>query len=40
MWNFFWKTGNKQILTIATIINEQNYLEKRVIQNKYFKKMY
>ncbi len=24
----FWKTGNKQILTIATIINEQNYLEK------------
>ncbi len=38
MWNFFWKTGNKQILTIATIINEQNYLEKRVIQNKYFKK--
>ncbi len=35
---FFWKTGNKQILTIATIINEQNYLEKRVIQNKYFKK--
>ena len=24
----FWKTGNKQILAISTIINEQNYLEK------------
>ncbi|HDR7791483.1 TPA: DUF2515 domain-containing protein [Bacillus luti] len=38
MWNFFWKTGNKKILAIATIINEQNYLEKRVIQNAHFKK--
>nr|WP_276561194.1 DUF2515 domain-containing protein [Bacillus paramycoides] len=38
MWNFFWKTGNKKTLAIATIINEQNYLEKRVIQNEYFKK--
>ncbi|MBJ8102994.1 MULTISPECIES: DUF2515 domain-containing protein [Bacillus cereus group] len=38
MWNFFWKTGNKKILAIATIINEQNYLEKRVIQNTHFKK--
>lgn len=28
MWNDFWKTGNKKTLTIATIINEQNYLEK------------
>ncbi|PFJ91340.1 hypothetical protein COI97_25560, partial [Bacillus cereus] len=38
MWNDFWKTGNKKTLAIATIINEQNYLEKRVIQNAHFKK--
>lgn len=38
MWNDFWKTGNKKTLTIATIINEQNYLEKRVIQNAHFQK--
>lgn len=38
MWNDFWKTGNKKTLAIATIINEQNYLEKRVIQNVQFKK--
>ncbi len=38
MWNHFWKTGNKKTLAIATIINEQNYLEKRVIQNVQFKK--
>ncbi|WP_374217006.1 DUF2515 domain-containing protein [Bacillus bingmayongensis] len=38
MWNHFWRTGNQYTLAIATIINEQNYLEKRVIQNTYFKK--
>ncbi|MEC2501873.1 DUF2515 family protein, partial [Bacillus cereus] len=38
MWHHFWKTGNKKTLAIATIINEQNYLEKRVIQNVQFKK--
>ncbi|HGH7178690.1 TPA: DUF2515 domain-containing protein [Bacillus luti] len=38
MWNSFWKTGDKRTLAIATIINEQNYLEKRVIQNEHFKK--
>ncbi|PGT17289.1 DUF2515 domain-containing protein [Bacillus cereus] len=38
MWNSFWKTGDKKTLAIATIINEQNYLEKRVIQNEHFKK--
>ncbi|HDR7951163.1 TPA: DUF2515 domain-containing protein [Bacillus toyonensis] len=38
MWNDFWKTGNKKTLAIATIINEQNYLEKRVIQNAHFQK--
>ncbi|MGH1010670.1 DUF2515 domain-containing protein [Bacillus toyonensis] len=38
MWNDFWKTGNKKTLAIATIINEQYYLEKRVIQNAHFQK--
>ncbi|MGE7856211.1 MULTISPECIES: DUF2515 domain-containing protein [Bacillus] len=38
IWNSFWKTGDKKTLAIATIINEQNYLEKRVIQNEHFKK--
>ncbi|MFC7391752.1 DUF2515 domain-containing protein [Scopulibacillus cellulosilyticus] len=38
MWNFFWVNGDPYPLAIATIINEQNYLEKRVIQNNYFKK--
>ncbi|WP_459499959.1 DUF2515 domain-containing protein [Bacillus sp. C1] len=38
MWNYFWRTGDRYTLTIATIINEQSYLEKRVIQNAYFQK--
>ncbi|MDF9449408.1 hypothetical protein COI41_28505 [Bacillus toyonensis] len=38
MWNDFWRTGNKKTLAIATIINEQQYLEKRVIQNAHFQK--
>lgn len=38
MWNHFWKTDNRYTLTIAMIINEQSYLEKRVIQNDHFKK--
>lgn len=38
MWNCFWRTGNCYTLAIATIINEQSYLEKRVIQNAHLKK--
>ncbi len=38
MWNHFWRTGNQYTLAIAIIINEQSYLEKRVIQNALFKK--
>ncbi|MBM7587143.1 hypothetical protein JOC86_003716 [Bacillus pakistanensis] len=38
IWNNFWKNGDCSILAVATIINEQSYLEKRVIQNHYFKK--
>jgi hypothetical protein len=38
MWNYYWVHGDCYLLAIATIINEQNYLEKRVIQNQHFKK--
>lgn len=33
VWNEFWRQRNAYTLTIALIINEQNYLEKRVVQN-------
>lgn len=38
IWNHFLRYGDRYILTIALIINEQSYLEKRVIQNPFFKK--
>ncbi|MFI8709316.1 DUF2515 domain-containing protein [Bacillus sp. NPDC077411] len=38
IWNYFWSTGDSYTLAIATVINEQSYLEKRVIQNEHFKK--
>ncbi|MBM7644159.1 hypothetical protein JOD45_000350 [Scopulibacillus daqui] len=38
MWNYFWENRDPYPLCIATIINEQHYLEKRVMQNNYFKK--
>ncbi|XJZ25754.1 DUF2515 domain-containing protein [Bacillota bacterium Lsc_1132] len=38
VWNYFWKTRDSSILTIALIINEQNYLEKRVVQNAVYQK--
>jgi hypothetical protein len=36
IWNHFWKYGDPYILAIALVINEQSYLEKRVIQNPLF----
>jgi hypothetical protein len=38
IWNYFWMKPDTYILTIALIINEQNYLEKRVIQNPNYQK--
>lgn len=38
MWNYFWENRDPYPLAIALIINEQNYLEQRVIQNDQFKK--
>jgi hypothetical protein len=38
IWNDFWRNGGMYILTIALVINEQSYLEKRVMKNSHFKK--
>ncbi len=38
VWNQFWKSRETYILTTALIVNEQNYLEKRVVQNPHYKK--
>jgi hypothetical protein len=38
IWNHFWVNQDTYILTMALIINEQNYLEKRVVQNPLYKK--
>ena len=36
VWNYFWKHGDRYLLTIATIINEQSYLETRIVHNEHF----
>ncbi|MFE0503183.1 DUF2515 family protein [Peribacillus butanolivorans] len=38
MWRYFWNSGDSYTLAVATVINEQSYLEKRLIQNDHFKK--
>ncbi|MEH7482734.1 DUF2515 family protein, partial [Neobacillus drentensis] len=38
IWNHFWLHQETYILAIALIINEQSYLEKRVVQNPLFQK--
>ncbi|MED0704428.1 MAG: DUF2515 domain-containing protein [Bacillaceae bacterium] len=38
IWNHYWENRNYYLLAIATVINEQNYLEKHVIQNHHFQK--
>ena len=38
IWNYFWKKPDNQLLSIALIINEQNYIESRVLQNSAFQK--
>ncbi len=37
MWNHFWKYGDSEVLAIAHVINEQSYIEKRVIQHPLYK---
>ncbi|OAK74889.1 hypothetical protein ABB05_03345 [Lederbergia galactosidilytica] len=36
IWNYFFRSRDEYLLTIALIVNEQSYLEKRVIQNPYY----
>jgi hypothetical protein len=38
IWNHFWEKGDSYILAIALIINEQSYLENRIVQNSLYKK--
>ena len=38
VWNYYWREGDRELLAIALIINEQSYLERRVIQDSSFKK--
>jgi hypothetical protein len=36
IWDYFWKTKNTPLLTIALIINEQNYIQSRLIENDFY----
>lgn len=38
IWNYFWRIRDTYILCIALVINEQSYLERRVIQNPHYQK--
>lgn len=38
IWNYFWVQHDTYILTVAQIINEQSYLELRVMKNPIYKK--
>nr|WP_160722118.1 DUF2515 domain-containing protein [Bacillus sp. USDA818B3_A] len=38
IWNEYWSTHDTYILTVALVINEQSYLEKRVVQNAKYQK--
>ena len=38
IWNYFWLHQETYILTMALVINEQSYLEKRVVQNAGYQK--
>ncbi|MBY6274211.1 MULTISPECIES: DUF2515 domain-containing protein [Geobacillus] len=37
MWEHFWETGNAALLTVALIINEQQYIQLRVIEHPFFR---
>jgi hypothetical protein len=39
MWRYFWNSGDQAALAFAMVINEQSYLEKRLIQNQHYKKI-
>ncbi|QSB47592.1 DUF2515 domain-containing protein [Parageobacillus toebii] len=35
-WEYFFETKNSPVITVALIINEQQYIQKRVMENKFF----
>jgi hypothetical protein len=37
-WDRFWNDRQSSLLTTALIINEQNYIEARIVQNDYFRR--
>lgn len=39
MWRYFWNSGDQAALAFAMVINEQSYLEKRLIRNQHYKKI-
>ncbi|WP_081799496.1 DUF2515 family protein [Neobacillus jeddahensis] len=38
IWNEFWRSKDTYLLAIALVINEQSYLEKRVVRNPHYQK--
>lgn len=38
VWRLFWKEGDSALLTTALIVNEQHYIEGRVVRNEFFEK--
>ncbi|WLR53778.1 DUF2515 domain-containing protein [Mesobacillus subterraneus] len=41
IWDYYWSSSNSTLLTFGLIINEQNYIENRVIKNqKYIKEVF
>jgi hypothetical protein len=38
VWEHFWMHREPSVLTISLIINEQNYIEQRIVQDPYYKK--
>nr|WP_241198823.1 DUF2515 family protein [Cytobacillus horneckiae] len=38
IWSLLWETDHSDLLTIALIINEQNYIENRVVRNAIYQK--
>jgi hypothetical protein len=37
IWEGYWKTRNDYLLTVGLIVNEQNYIENRLMKSSYFK---
>ncbi|MBP1992029.1 DUF2515 family protein [Paenibacillus eucommiae] len=39
VWQEFWQYGESPLLTTALIINEQNYIEQRIVRNEHYKRL-